>query len=373
VNTLQSRRAPISIDEYLAADFARFEAALIGRCMKIDGKRLYLTGASGFFGKNLLSLLADLQRRGASFHVTALSRDPELFLDNQAWCRGQSWLAWRTGDVSAPWPGEDAYDLLLHAATDTSSASHRDKARMFEGMLSGTRQALNFAAAHGIKRLLLAGSGAQYGAIPASYSQGVPESSSLACDSAKSASAYGEGKRFTETLAALHAEQHGFAVVNTRCFAFVGPGLPLNGHFAIGNFLRDALRGRQIRLSSDGSAVRSYLYGADLAVWLLILLLEAENGATINVGSDRGIRVVDLATRIRDLVNPTASVHAGDPRPGEERHHYLPNIDRARTLGLNVWTDLDQAITRTADWYRTDPICSQARGSACAHGCRDFS
>lgn len=341
-----------SLCEFLAVDFARMGAAVMARLKKIDGKRLYLSGATGFFGKNLLALLAYIHAMGASFEVTALSRAPEVFLADQPWCRRQPWLTWCTGDVSEPWPGEGCYDLVLHAATDTVASAHVEKLAVFEGILSGTRQALEFAAAHHVRRLLLCGSGAQYGAIPDGWAAGVPESSSLACDATKTTSAYGEGKRVSEMLAALHAERHGFDVINTRCFAFVGPGLPLDGHFAIGNFLRAALTGQPIKLASQGYAMRSYLYSADLAVWLMVLLLEASAGASVNIGSGQGISIIDLATRVRDLMNSSLSVIPGAQILDEERRLYLPCIRRAQAYGLDVWTDLDQAITRTGLWHR---------------------
>jgi nucleoside-diphosphate-sugar epimerase len=339
--------------DFLAIDFARLESDAIERCAALDGKRLYLTGASGFFGKNFLALLDFLQRRGVSFEATALSRSPHRILGEQGWLR-LPWLKWVEGDVRSPWPTGtlNGYDLVLHAATDTAASAHTDKLAVFDGILAGTRQALSFAAAHGVQRLLLCGSGAQYGAIPQSFPAGVPESSLIACDPSRPASAYGEAKRAAEMLAALHSESQGIEVVNARCFAFVGPGLALDGHFAIGNFLRAALAGESIVLSSRGHAVRSYLYGADLAVWLLILLLHAPPGAAVNVGSDVPISVLDLASRVRNLVSPASRVEAGSGSDDGERSFYLPSIRRARELGLDVWTDLDRAIARTAAWHR---------------------
>lgn len=343
--------------DFLAIDFARLNPDAIDRCGALDGKRLYLTGASGFFGKTLLALLVFLQRRGVSFTATAQSRSPRRILAEQGWL-DLPWLQWVEGDVRAPWPGrpQDRYDLILHAATDTTASAHVDKLEVFDGIIAGTRQALSFAGAHGVKRLLLCGSGAQYGAIPSAFAAGVPESSLIACDTTRPSSAYGEAKRAGEVLAALHAEAHGIEVVNTRCFAFVGPGLALDGHFAIGNFLRAALAGESIILASRGHAVRSYLYSADLAVWLLILLLHAPAGAAVNVGSDRPITVLDLASRVRDLVSPPSRVEAGVGGSGEERSFYLPCIEHARRLGLDVWTELDRAIERTASWHRLRTI-----------------
>jgi nucleoside-diphosphate-sugar epimerase len=346
----------VKFDEFLARDFAGIGAGTIDRCLKIDGSRLYIAGATGFFGKNILSLLTHLQRRGASFKVTALSRSPERFLEKQPWCRDLPWLQWRQADVTEPWPGEGNYDYMIHAATDTAASAHVDKLNLFEQVVTGTRRSLDFAIRHRVTRVLLCGSGAQYGAIPRNFAAGVTESSMLACDSTKANSAYGEGKRAGEILAALYGAKHGFEVVNTRCFAFLGPGLPLDGHFAIGNFIRDALGSMPIKLATTGHSVRSYLYGADLAVWLLVLLLEAENGAAINVGSDRAIRIIDLAKRVRDIVNADISVHPGEDSSDGERNLYVPSIDSAKALGLDAWTDLDRAIARTAEWHRSGAL-----------------
>jgi dTDP-glucose 4,6-dehydratase len=128
--------------------------------------------------------------------------------------------------------------------------------------------------------------------------------------------------------------------------------LRLDGHFAIGNFIADAVAGRPLRLATTGGAVRSYLYGADLAVWLVVLLLESEHGRAVNIGSDRALKIIDLAARVRDVVAPGLEVKAGHAEPDGERRFYVPSIDYARSLGLDTWTTLDQAIARTAAWQR---------------------
>lgn len=332
---------------FLADDFGRIETLAPG-LGGLDGQRLFLSGATGFFGKNLLALLAWLHGRGQRFDVVGLSRDPQRFLAAQPWAARQPWLSFAQGDARDPWPGDGPFDLLLHAATDTHASAHVDLQTVFDDVVSGTRQALAFAAAHGVRRLLLTGSGAQYGALPA---EPVAEDAPLACDATQPGSAYGEAKRASELLAVLHAQRHGGAAVLARCFAFVGPGLDLNGHFAIGNFIRDALAGGPLRLSSAGQAVRSYLYGADLAWWLLALLLTAPNAWPVNVGGVEGVRVIDLARLTRDLLAPGAEVCVGPEQPGEARRFYLPNVERAATLGLAAWTPLDLAIKRMARWH----------------------
>jgi nucleoside-diphosphate-sugar epimerase len=243
--------------------------------------------------------------------------------------------------------------LLLHAATDTAASAHEDKEALFKGLLTSAQQMCSFCEQAGVQRLLLTGSGAQFGSISPEWSTtGVPDDAAIACDPTLPSSAYGEGKRVTELLAALHAQRTGMAVAYARCFAFVGPELALGGHFAIGNFIRDALAGQPIRLSSTGQALRSYLYGADLALWLLLLLLEAPGGTRVNVGSDASLSVLELAQQVRTVLNPALALRVNAQQPGEERQSYWPAITQARQQRLEVWTPLPLAIQRTAEWVQ---------------------
>lgn len=311
------------------------------------GKNLFLTGGTGFIGQWLLALVSCMNAADARLRVHVLSRDPERFLAGHPCYAAASWLTFTAGDIrDFAWP-KGTFDLLIHAAADTTASYQADGWRIFDDLVFGTRHVLDCARAAGVRRALLVGSGAVYGPQPPDCER-VPESARWACDPLAPGSAYAEGKRTMELLGALATRDGGPACVVARCFAFVGPGLPLDGHFAIGNFIRDALKRPYIEVAGDGRAVRSYLYAADLAIWLFTLLLRGESGTAYNVGSDQAIDVATLAYRVRDLLAPGKPVLIrGRPNPSPHSR-YVPDIGRARALGLRQWTDFDTAIFATA-------------------------
>lgn len=328
----------------------------------VAGKHLLLTGSTGFFGRWLLALLYELNLRGAGVEVTAVSRDPARFLVLHPEYSECTWLRWIASDTCNLYsvPGR-SIDFILHMATDTSAVAHARPLELFDNIVGGARRVFDLAVQHDVGRVLVTGSGAQYGNV--SVCTKVDENYSGACRSNIKNSAYGEAKRVQEMLAALYADKYGLSVVMARCFSFSGPGLPLNGHFAIGNFVRDALYRPAIQLQSDGKTVRSYLYGADLAVWLLKLLLDGEVGDIYNIGSDQGISIADLAKKVCDRIAPYKEVLLGTaPLGGGGGSFYVPDISKARSLGLDVWTQLDDSIDAMAIW-------AKFQSGAHEHGC----
>lgn len=318
---------------------------------QLHGKHLLITGSTGFFGKWLLALIAFLNRDGAGIRVTAISRSPEVFLDTHTQYRQYAWITWVKADVQTLLNVQIScpVDLVIHAATDTLGAAHANPLRIFDTILKGARQVLDLAVRSGAKRVLFTGTGAQYGKLD--FGHPVPETHTFACDSALATSAYAEAKRAQETLAALYADQFGLEVIMTRCFAFSGPGISLDEHFAIGNFVRDATSRDVISLQSAGIAVRSYLHGADLAGWLLTLLVRGQPGKAYNVGSDQGVSIVDLAHRVAARIAPEKPVCIPDSDGTDSNaSYYVPCIQRARELGLDVWTSLDESIDSMANW-----------------------
>ena len=314
----------------------------------LDGASLFVTGGTGFFGTWLLALLVHARERlGLRLAITVLSRDPEAFR-RKASRLATSVSLWQ-GDVRYFEFPPGRFTHIVHAATQTDAAADRDAATLIDTIVGGTRRVLDFALATGVKRLLYVSSGAVYGRQPVDV-DGLSEDYLGACDSLDPRSAYGQAKRLAEQMCVCASVGTVLEPVVARAFAFVGPGLPLDGHFAIGNFIRNAVAGHAITVSGDGTPQRAYLYAGDLAAWLITLLARGARGSAYNVGSDAAVGIADLARKVAALVPQAGPVTIlGQPNAGAPRTRYVPSIDKAcRDLGLDVWTDLDEAIRRTA-------------------------
>ena len=168
------------------------------------------------------------------------------------------------------------------------------------------------------------------------------------------ASVYAEGKRTAELLCALYQRDSELECKIARCWAFCGPHLPLDEHFAIGNFIGDILAGRPIQIEGDGTPRRSYLYAADLAVWLWTMLFRAPCLVPFNVGSANDVSILELAQAVAAAFDPKTEIHvARQAVPGANPARYVPSVGRAReVLGLQETIGLEESIRRTAAWYR---------------------
>jgi dTDP-glucose 4,6-dehydratase len=258
------------------------------------------------------------------------------------------------GEMTTFDPPPGRFQYVIHAATE--SYCEPDATRplgTFDTEIAGTRRVLEFARTHGVRRFLLTSSGAVYGIQPPTLTH-VGEDYAGAPSTTNPVSAYGHAKRVSEYMCTMYGHVHGFDALIARLFAFVGPLLPLHANFAVGNFIRDALSGGPIRIGGDGTPYRSYLYAADLAIWLWTIVFRATPGRPYNVGSPQEISIADLARLVVEATAVSASVEtARQPERGALASRYVPDVDRAQAeLGLAPLVSLDSAIRKTYTWHR---------------------
>jgi nucleoside-diphosphate-sugar epimerase/2-polyprenyl-3-methyl-5-hydroxy-6-metoxy-1,4-benzoquinol methylase len=319
----------------------------------LKAERIFITGGTGFFGRWVLaSILHANKRLGTGIQVVVMSRNPAGFLS----CfpeAGDPMITLHQGDLRYSEFPAGPFSRIIHLATDSKFSDENEHLQIMDGIISGTRRLLDFSVGPAqAKGFLYASSGALYGALNKGQTQYAED-----CDAAplpdNPRALIGNAKRMAEQMCTLYHARYGLQTKVARCFAFVGPHLPMNSYFAMGNFIRDAVEKDKITIAGDGSPVRSYLYAADLTAWLWQILVQGQSNRAYNVGSDQSLDMKNLGHLVKDAVAPEKSVEVlGDTGKKPDLSIYVPSIERAnKELGLKVWTPLEEAVRRTAKWY----------------------
>ncbi len=329
-----------------------------------QNSNIFMTGATGFLGQWILAVLIEADREiGLNLNISALTRSPRDFAAKCPELAASPIVTILNGDVRSFEFPKGRFTHLIHAATDTSMAADKNPLVLLDSIVEGTKRVLKFAHMAGIQKVLFTSSGAIYGPQPADLEK-IPEKYDGACSTTDRRSVYGQGKRLAEQLMTIYHHEFGIETKIARCFAFAGPGMALNAHFAIGNFIRDAVEGEGIIVKGDGRPSRSYMYAADAAAWLIRLLESGQAGEAYNVGSDQAYTLAEIAGKVAKEINPRAKVEIRGKDNGGFRSKYIPEINKARNIGLDVWTDINKTIERTAEWHsaycKTTPIVSVA-------------
>ncbi len=325
----------------------------------LRGARLFITGGTGFFGHWLLeSLLYANHELSLGLYATVLTRSAAGFQAKSPHITGDAAITLLEGDIrSFVFPAEP-HTHIVHAATDSGGQqADRPAYELAESILEGTRRILQFARETGAARLLYTSTGAVYGRSTTLLH--TPETYVGAPDPLQIASSYDEAKRMAEHLCVAYAHGTGLQPVVARPFAFVGPHLPLDAHFAIGNFIGAAIHGERIHIRGDGTPRRSWLYMSDLAAWLWTLLAYGAPNHAYNVGSDEGYTIAEAARLTAAALRPGVGGGSalpiridGTAKPDSPLNSYVPAIERAREeLGLQVTVPLVEALRRTAAWH----------------------
>jgi nucleoside-diphosphate-sugar epimerase len=325
---------------------------------ELRDQRIFITGGTGFFGCWLLESFAwanDKLNLNASALV--LSRNPVAFEKKAPHLYHHRAIRFIKGNVQDFDYPEGQFSHLIHGAVYQQPADVKpSNLSLVNEMLTGTRRVLDFCVREKVRKALMISTGAVYGPPPPNLEK-IYESFWESIDPSVPSSTYHHVRRMMELLGVLYAVEHGFEAKIARCFSFVGPYLPLNGRFAIGDFISDALSGSPVAVKGNGKPIRSYLYAADLAIWLWTILFKGKSCRPYNVGSETPTTILELAEKIAGESDPPLNVHvSGKSLTGVAPDRYLPDTTRAQTeLGLNQFTNLESAIRRTLNWHKLKP------------------
>ena len=319
--------------------------------LPLRGERIFVTGGTGFVGTWLVAFLMRAnRRRRMDLRVTLLTRDPVRFRTAAPDLFEDGFLDTVKGDVRDFEFPNGGYAAVIHGAGSSDNQWNTEQpGQAVATIVGGALRALEFARVCGAGRFLLLSSGAVYGrpAAKVLLREDLPTAPVI---EGTAAAAYGEAKRVAE-VSTLLAGQEGLHVVIARIFSVYGPLLPLASHFAMGNFILDAFMGRPVTVRGDGSPVRTYLYGSDLAAGLAACLTTGAPGTAYNIGGSLLISLGELARLVAEAAEPPVGVRILAEQGSSD--WYAPDISRARDqLGFEPAVSLADGIRASIAWAK---------------------
>ena len=229
-------------------------------------------GGTGFFGKAFLNYIKSNPSNINS--ITIVGRSAENFLENNKEFIELDNVKYVYGDIlnDLSQLKDISFSHVIHAAADSTNVTNLSHLQRYKQIVEGTKNVLEFVRDHlPESKLLFISSGGVYGDMP-SHKKSFIESDMWNSDILDSSNVYTVSKRTAEHLCSLYFDEYNLNISIARCFCFSGIHLPLNVHFAIGNFIKDALANNDIIIKGDGKSIRSYLDQDDLSEWMLEIL-----------------------------------------------------------------------------------------------------
>ena len=308
-------------------------------------KKLLLLGRSGFVGSCISDLWINSKSLNSTIELYSTSRDARKYF---GLLNGSAMLQW---DVLESAPRLPLFNVIIHAATPASSILNVSQPQlMFKQIVLGMENVIELASRCKVPPIVLfTSSGAVYGDMPQGLER-IPEDWKRELGSQPLASAYARGKVVAESMLQEATDAGKCIGLIARLFAFSGVHLPIDKHFAIGNFVRDVVQSQLITIRSDGSSVRSYLDGHDLAMWLLRIVEAGSPDEIYHIGSERSISIRELASLVAEryefLTNQAVKVEIlGESSPLDGVSRYVPSTFKTRRLlGLDETITLETSI-----------------------------
>lgn len=319
---------------------------------ELKDQRIFITGGTGFLGSWLLeSFIWANKKLKLNAEAVILTRDIANLLKKCPNLVNERSLKFYEGNILNFKYPKGNFSHIIHAATDSNYAKVSSW-EMLETIIQGTKYTLEFAKHCRVKKFLFVSSGAMYGRQP--EVDLIDENNLSLLDSSGLMPSYSIGKFIAEYMCNLYAREHEFEIKIARCFAFFGPYLPLDLHFAIGNFIQNRLNNQPILIKGDGHAFRSYLYISDLCIWLWTIIFQGKNLTAYNVGSNERYSICEIANMIANCMEPQVEVKIVNHKKSSiADDNYIPNINLVKEhLNLEPHINFKKALNKTIDWFR---------------------
>ena len=300
--------------------------------------KILVTGGAGFIGSHISTLLLDQGHEVLVYDN--LSKSSTNSLDSRS-----LFIKGELKDQEMLKKSLNGVDAVVHLASFIEvSESVKNPLIFAENNILGSVSLLEAMRIANVKKIIFSSSACVYGTpkdLP------VTERAEILPDNP-----YGASKVAVESFLHTYHKLYGFDVVILRYFNPYGPGeMHKPETHAIPNFVKAALNKEKIPLFWKGEQIRDFIYVKDLA-FAHIAPLKLSGFNIFNVGSEKGIKVIDVLDDISDILGYELDFEDLGERPGDISAIYASSKQFKEKTGWSAKVDLKEGLRRTIEWYR---------------------
>lgn len=264
-------------------------------------KTVLVTGSTGRLGRYIVDLLIEIDLRyNLNMNILCAARSleklqrvfkEELHFPNvKVLCQ----------NVNTEIVYDEVIDFIFHTAGPAAPVDFNSSpVETLWSHVNGTRNILECARTHNTQKVFYISTVEIYGEWKENH--GIAESDMGILQHLNSRACYPEAKRLCETMLAVYKQEYGIGYCGVRLSHTLGPGILLDDGRAFAEFIDRSLKGEDIILTSNGSAMRTYTYVADV-MNAVFLIMEKGEETLYNVSAEENlISVRDLAELIATL------------------------------------------------------------------------
>jgi len=185
---------------------------------------------------------------------------------------------------------------------------------------------------------------------------------------------YSASKASAEHFVAVYQKSYGFPALIVRMCNAYGPRQDVSR--VVPKFIQLALGEKSFTIDGDGKQLRNFMHVTDISAAIMGLLNKGEAGQIYNIGSDEEISVIDLAKKIKELVDAemvgAEMVDAKLPRkestefeyrkdrPYNDRRYYTSADKLKSAIGWKQTKTFQEGLKETVSWYVKKHLTSKS-------------
>jgi dTDP-glucose 4,6-dehydratase len=323
---------------------------------KFDNKKIFITGATGFFGRNILSSFYFVQKSSIyNFNVTSLIRDKNFFFDPSITSSSKKNFNVIEGGLEKLTQIKNIYDVLIHLADQqaTHEIYTNNKISETEIVMRSKKNisyVFDFIHNNDIKSFIYVSSGAVYD--KKDIKEGISESDKLINKKNSKYYNFSINKITTEKEIKKEFSKTNLNYYILRAFTFAGPHLFIDKKkFAFVDFFYNCINNKDIIIYGNPSSTRSYLYSYELVIWCLRLISHNSSSGCYNLGSSYETTIQNLAIAIKDITRSKVTISSNSMFVN--KNYYVPNTRLIeKKTGLSQKILFKEIVKRYYMWIK---------------------